>query len=225
MIRINLIAERKAAAPKATRKKSQTASELQDNIIILVFAVLAIAVFLGRRHMINSETSQLKRTKAQKDKEYKEVSVWKERQLDYEIQKELLNDKINKISELKDRREGPVKLLEDIYNNVPSSVYLTSIAQGYDGRLVKPPTKGTTVFSPGENIGAPNQFRIKGRTKTIDAAGTLANRIFSIESRYTDGILSTVDEDEKEGQNEFEFAIFFKTSKGAEPKTDQGGGS
>ncbi len=215
MIRINLIAERKASAPKAAKSAPQY-SELQENLVLIIFVAVALVAFLGRRHLLNKEKGRLAADKSRKEAEYKEVEKWKDKQLDYEIQKELLNEKIQKISQLRDRREGPVKLLEDIYNNVPSSIYLTSIEQGYDRRLVTKTAPQAKVFSPGDNVGPPNYYKINGYSKTIDAASTLANRIFSITNRYTDGDLNTVVEETKAGesQGEFLFTIFFKTKLG-----------
>ncbi|MCB1042131.1 MAG: hypothetical protein KDC35_04300 [Acidobacteria bacterium] len=215
MIRINLIAERKASAPKAAKSTAQY-SELQENIVLIAFVALALIVFMVRRTMLNNERTALQTTKTNKEKEYKAVEKWKDLQLDYEVQKELLNEKIQKISQLRDRRQGPVKLLEDVFNNTPSSIYLATIEQGYDKRLVEKPGPGQAVFNPGSNPGAPNMFKITGYSKTIDAASTLANRLFAI-PRYTDGSLNTVIEQEKgDVQGEFLFTIFFKTTSGGE---------
>lgn len=226
MIRINLIAERKASAPKAA-KTGQQYSELQENLILIVFAVLAFSVFMVRRHMLNKEVDTLSAEKARKEREYKEVEKWKDKQLDYEIQKELLNEKIAKIGELRDRRQGPVKLLEDVYNNVPSSIYLMSIEQGYDKRLTEKTGPQSKAFMPGKkNIGPPNFYKLTGYSKTIDAASTLANKLFSITSRYSDGELNTVVEETKKDDSlgDFLFTIVFKTtvSGDAAAATDTG---
>lgn len=211
MIRINLIAERKAAAVKTTKKKPQVASDLQENLILILCILIAVGWLGYQYHNYSSKLNALNTEKQQKDSEYKELAIWKEKQLDYDIRKELLSEKIRKISDLKSRREGPVKLLEDIFNNTPSSVYLESLEQGYDKRLVSPTQKGQKVFSPGNNIGPPNMFKITGYSKTMDAASTMANRLFSLDERYKDGELQRVEINEGEDSSDFRFLIFFKT--------------
>lgn len=215
MIRINLIAERKAAAAKPGVKKPQLASDLQENIILIIFVIIAAAAFFGRMYVVNDKLKKTRAENTRKKAEYAKLEPYKERQLDYEIQKELLTEKIHKISDLKNMREGPVKLLEDIFNNLPTSIHLVSIEQGYDKRLAVATGKGKKVYSPGSNIGSPQMFKLTGYSKTIDAASTLANRLFSITSRITDGELNNVAIEEKEGLGEYQFTIFFKTKKGA----------
>ncbi|MCB1049850.1 MAG: PilN domain-containing protein [Acidobacteria bacterium] len=211
MIKINLIRERKAAAVKSQKKKSQASSGVQENLILIIFVALAAGALIVRNMMLSSTLDEKLRIASQKEAEYKKLEPYKEKQLDYEIRKELLNEKIKKIGELKDRREGPVKLLEDIYNNLPSSVYLLTIEQGVDSKLLDKTDKNAKTFTvKGKQLGAPNIIRITGISKTIDGASTLANRLQAISQRYSKVDLNTI-ETVKSSQDDYKFTILFVT--------------
>jgi Tfp pilus assembly protein PilN len=216
MIRINLIRERKAVAAKAQKKKSQASSGVQENIVLIVFALLAVGLLFGRNMMIKSQLDAKVREKNQRQAEYDKLKPWADKKLDYEVRKELLNEKIKKIGELKDRREGPVKVLEDIYNNLPNNVYLVKIEQGVDKRLLTKVDNNSKVYAvSGQSLGQPNILRLTGRTKTIDAASVLASRLQQITTRYSKVDLNTFEAaksqaGEKEAApDEFEFVILF----------------
>lgn len=212
MIRINLIAERKAGAPKAAKKAAASSgggqlNEIQENIVLLGFVVLAAILGFLLYFQVKKELDQVQAEERKLQAEYDKLKIWESKKLDLDIQKELLNEKIQKISDLKDKREGPVQLLEDVYNVVPESVWLTNVYQGYDQRLIQ----GT------ENAGARAQgphtqrltddrtIMIEGFAKTSDAITNYANKLFEFD-RYTNPDLNRFEEK----GDEYAFALFFK---------------
>lgn len=217
MIRINLNGEKKGTPAKAKRKKRENASGLEQNLILLIGAVIGIAMFFGIGWNIKKENARVTKIHNAKKAEYDKLAKWDKIKLEYDIQKELMTEKIRKIGQLKERREGPVKLLEDVFNNLPKSVWLVSITQGYDKRLVSKIAKGMTVLKPGKNIGAPNQLLIIGRSRTQDAASSFANRMEGIETRYKSVTLNTIVEiKDKSSIHSFEFKLFLKMVPGYE---------
>jgi Tfp pilus assembly protein PilN len=213
MIRINLIAERKTGAPKAVKKPTGRESELKDNFILIIGALAAVLVFMGLRHIANKEDRTVAAEKVRLESEWEKVKIWKEKKREYEIQKELLNEKIQKISELKDRREGPVKLMEDIANVVPDSVWLGSIRQGYDKDLLKPSAKNRKVQKmPGKAAGKPYEIIVSGYANSAEAITNFANKILTMDSRYKKSSLNDYSQ-KGNGPQEYAFNIYFEIKK------------
>ena len=224
MIRINLIAERKAGAPKAVKKPSGRESELKDNFILILGALAAVVVFMGLRHIVTKEDRAVAAEKTALEAEWEKVKIWKDKKREYEIQKELLNEKIQKISELKDRREGPVKLMEDIANVVPESVWLGSIRQGYDANLLKPNAKDRKVKKmPGKRAGKPHEIVVSGYANSAEAITNFANKILSMDSRYHRSSLNDYTQ-LGDGPQEYAFNIYFEIRKKEGDAAGAGGG-
>jgi len=224
MIRINLIAERKAGAPKAVKKTAARESELKDNFILIIGALAAVLVFMGLRHIAHKEDRAVTAEKVRLEGEWEKVKIWKEKKREYEIQKELLNEKIQKISDLKDRREGPVKLMEDIANVLPESVWLASIRQGYDNDLLKPNAKNRKVQNmPGKAAGKPNEIIVSGFANSAEAITNFANKILSMDSRYRRSSLNDY-EQRGDGPQEYAFNIYFEIRRKSEASSGDADG-
>lgn len=212
MIRINLIAEKKAGAPKVAKKSSQQPTWLQDNIILIVAGMISIALAAYLFHTVKKELEAKLAEKAALKKTYDSLKIWETKKEEFEIQRQLLIEKIQKISDLKENRAGPVKLMEDIYNVLPESVWLASITQGYSSKLVKPSRKGGKAAKPrGGNIGSPRLIRIHGYARTTDAITNLARAVINLDERYKGTDLNRYDKNEKTGQ--YEFYLFFELKK------------
>ena len=227
MIRINLIAEKKASTPKAAKKVASggggQGSELQENIILIVMVLLAGLTFYFLNKSVKDELAQARQTGKRLDKEYNKLKKWEEKQLDYEVKKELLNEKIKKISSLKDTRQGPSKVMEDIANVLPDSVWLESVTQGYDKKLVAGGRHGGTFKPTGRNLSDPSLIRVTGKAKTTEAITNFAERIIKMDKRYTNVELSNLDREGKggrkadEGPKEYTFELFFTIMKERPP--------
>lgn len=214
MIRINLIAERKAGAPKAAKKPTGQTSEIQENLILIISVLLAFFVFMFMRHLVKSELAEKASQHAALEKEWEEVKVWKKKKEDFEIQKELLNEKIERISELKDKRQGPVKLMQDIANMLPESVWLESISQGYDKTLTDPTGKGRARHNMPAPIGKSSLVQLSGYASSQEAITNFANRILSLDKFYQRTDLNKIVRTGA-GPQEYRFSIFFEVKSQA----------
>lgn len=228
MIRINLIAEKKAGAPKAAKKPSAQQSEIREKMILILLVLLAFGVYMVMRYQVKSELDHVRQRNKKLKADYDRVKIWQDKKQEYEIQKELLNEKIRKISELKDRREGPVKLMEDVANALPESVWLGSLTQGYNAQLTKTTGKNRVAYKPsGKNIGDPALVKVSGYAKTSDSVTNFAAKVLNLDTRYEKIDLNNVRLSGNQSK-EFEFELFFKVKpKVPERSTvgDEGGGS
>jgi Tfp pilus assembly protein PilN len=225
MIRINLIAEKKAGSTKAAKKVSTQQSEIQENLILIVSILLAFLLFMGMRHLIKSELVKKQAEEARLKKEWDEVKHWKDKKLEYEIQKELLNEKIQRISELKDRKQGPVKLMEDVANVLPESVWLQSIQQGYNNNLVQPSAKNrASLKPPSSNVGQPALVKVSGFANSTEAITNFANQILSMDSRYDRTDLNVIKR-VGSGIQEYSFDIYFEVHDRPVPSAAGAGGA
>ena len=211
MIRINLIAEKKAGGTKPGKKVSGQKSELEENLFLVVGVLAAIGVFFLMRHFVTKDLNAERRRQQQLEAEYGKVKHWKDKQLEYEIQKELLNEKIQRISSLKDRREGPVKLMEDVTNVIPGSVWLGSVTQGYDKNLTLVTGNNRIAFKPSpRNLSEPDLVQITGFAKTTEAITSFANKVLGLDKRYYDTELNNIGRVNSEGPKEYTFDLYFK---------------
>jgi Tfp pilus assembly protein PilN len=156
--------------------------------------------------------------------EYNKVKKYQEEKDRFELEKELLNEKIQKISELKDRREGPVKIMEDVHNVLPESVWLTSISQSYDKGLTLATRTDGKAYTPGKNLAEPNLIRVEGKAKTPDAVTAFANKILSLGDRYSNTELNNYElaTGKDSGNREINFTLFFKILKGPSKSQSEG---
>jgi Tfp pilus assembly protein PilN len=228
MIRINLIAEKKATAPKAVKRQASggTQSELQENAILIVSFLLAVAIAMGIAYYIKGEAQKRRLEVARLQAEWEEVKIWQEKRDEYEIRKELLNDQIAKISSLKDSREGPVQLMVDVYNIMPDSVWLSDLRQGYPNTLIAAADDGRkTTKLPGRNLGNPREFLLTGFASSAEAATTFANRLREMNASYTAVSLNDLTRvKEGDGPMSFLFNLYFETKpKSAGSAKGQGG--
>ena len=226
MIRINLIAEKKAGAPKAVKKTTRGQSEVQEYLVLIVCALAAAGVFFFLKNRVETEYNNQLALETKLKQDYEKVKHWKEQKENMEIQKELLNEKIQKISDLKDRREGPVKLMEDVANVLPESVWLGGIEQGYNANLIQPTGAGRTALKPtGRNLGEPNLIKISGYAKTTEAITSFARKFIDLEMRYFEHDLNNIVRDPDSSLYSFElyFKVLGKTGAEGAAKPQQGG--
>jgi Tfp pilus assembly protein PilN len=224
MIRINLIAEKKASAPKAAKKSTAASgqlAELQEYAILLVLILIAAAVGYWHHSTVKERVRQTRVKEAQLKQEYETLKIWEERKLEYEVQKLILNEKIEKISQLKDNREGPVKLLEDIANVLPESVWLDSLQQGYDTTLVQSSQSYTESFKPDTGrLPSIHLVKVTGRARTSEAITSFAKNVINLSERYSGTDLNTITQDAESGIHEFQ--LFFTVSTAPKDKGSSG---
>lgn len=218
MIRINLIAEKKAGAPKVAKKSTGQTSELQENMIIIVSIFIAALVCGGIYMNVNNRLSEVRSKEAGLKKKWNELKVWQDKLDEYEIRSKILNEKIQKISELKEGRQGPVKLMEDIHNLVPESVWLTSIHQGYDKSLLNPTASGRKKAAAWKNVGSKYLIRIVGQASSQEAITNFANRVINLDKSYYKTDLNEITRaNGQSNQLVYNFSLFFEIRKNEKP--------
>lgn len=157
MLQINLLSGREGGAKKAPREAAATAAAAPisgegSNAIVMVAGVVLVLGLIGLvawGYLLNSHKKQLARTLDEKRRELKTYEGLIEQEKRFRAQKELLELKKNTIIRLKDNQAGPVKMLEDIFNRCPDSVWFESIEQ--KGEQV-------TIKGRAKNTEAANQF-------------------------------------------------------------------
>ncbi|MBO1320005.1 PilN domain-containing protein [Acanthopleuribacter pedis] len=229
MIRINLIAERKAGAPKAQKKATRQASDLEENLILIIMVLVALGACYANYYVYKQEQQELLAEKRALQAEYDKLKVWIDKREQFEIQKELLNEKIQKISQLKDRRQGPVKLMEDIHNVLPESVWLTDVTQGLDKNLLNVTKSGRQRAKGGSQRGITDirEVRISGFAKNTDAITTFARSVQGMEDRYSELDLNqySMASDKIDEGSGFQFLLYFKIQPANAGKAKQEGGT
>ncbi len=218
MIRINLIAERKAGAPKAVKKSSGQASEIQENLILILLSLAAIGLvaFLWTSAQSELRAKQEEKTKLQA--QYDKLKDWPKKKEEYELQKQLLNEKIKRISELKDLREGPVKLLEDVYNIRPESVWLESITQGYEKSDLLATAAGRHDPGLGSPVGNSNLVRIIGYASSQEAITQFANQFMTMDTRYKKTDLNRISRVQTPDTLLYKFTLWFEVPSKTKPE-------
>ena len=225
MIRINLIAEKKtgSAKPSAAKKAPSQKSELEENLILIVCVALALGLAFWLNHKTKKEYQAAYAEHTRLKAEYEKVKKWKEEKEKYDIQKELLNEKIQKISDLKDKKVGPVKLMEDVNNVLPESVWLVGITQGYNNNLVQKSASMKQAFKPGSRLGNSNTdlVMVSGYAKTTDSITNFAKKILSLDQRYFETDLNSYTREEQG----YSFNLFFRIKPaGGTSDQPEGGG-
>jgi len=156
MIQINLLSGREGSPKKvpkqATAAASFSAIEGESNAIIVVAAIVFIVGLVGVGiwgYMLYSRKQALTTELSRKKQELKTYQGLIEQAKRFKARKEMLEMKEQTIVQLKDRQSKPMKLLEEIYNRCPDTVWFESIEQ-----------KGASVTIKGraKNTEAANQF-------------------------------------------------------------------
>lgn len=156
MIQINLLSGREGSPKKipkeSTAVTSFSAIEGESNAIMIVAAIVFIVGLVGVGiwgYMLHSQKEAFAQDLSRKKQELKTYQGLIEQEKRFRARKEMLERKERTIIQLKDRQSKPMKLLEEIYNRCPDTVWFESIKQ-----------KGVSVTIKGraKNTEAANQF-------------------------------------------------------------------
>lgn len=156
MIQINLLSGREGSPKKVPKESTAVTSfsaiEGESNAIMVVAAIVFIVGLVGVGiwgYMLYSRKQALTTELSRKKQELKTYQGLIEQAKRFKARKEMLELKEQTIVQLKDRQSKPMKLLEEIYNRCPDTVWFESIEQ-----------KGTSVTIKGraKNTEAANQF-------------------------------------------------------------------
>lgn len=122
MIKINLIAEKKAAKAPSTFKIEGAGGA--KNAILVVVVLLGFVITFGWWWMLDSRIDQLNQDHIQADNELRRLEEIRKKGEEYKVRKELLARKIDLIRNLKKQQEVPVHILDQVSKNLPDFLWL-----------------------------------------------------------------------------------------------------
>ncbi len=129
MIKINLLAEKKApkakAAPAAIRIEGTAASQ---NLLLGGIVLLGLLVYGGWWWAASHQIRKLETQKVEAQRELDRLVEVRKKAEEYKRQKALLEKKIELISNLKKKQSVPVHILDQISKNLPDFLWLDSMS-------------------------------------------------------------------------------------------------
>ena len=163
MIKINLIAEKKAVRAKAaTRSSSSSVREgggLGPNLLFVAIVALGAMVAVGWSISVNSEEREWRVKNEEADQELERLKEIRAKGEEFTAQKQLLENKIGLITQLKQRQAVPVHILDQLSRNLPDFLWLDNMTASNDQISVA--GKATTynaVSNFYENLAQSGQF-------------------------------------------------------------------
>ena len=130
MIKINLLAERRAAKAKA-KSKAATPLNLEvggsQNLLLAGIMVVGLLVSGFWWWARVSELNRVRQEKVTAEAELKRLEEVRKKAEAFKTQKELLERKINLITELKKKQAVPVHILDQVSRNLPDFMWLESL--------------------------------------------------------------------------------------------------
>lgn len=143
MIKINLLAGTEKAKARAVKTpKFEGVGTLGQNVLMAGVVILALMFIGWRWYSLESERRSLQSeiVKAQAEKERLQAIIKKGEE--YKAKKELLERKINLITQLKRNQSGPVHLLDEVSKQLPDFLWLDSMSEA--GQSITIQGKATT---------------------------------------------------------------------------------
>ena len=127
MIKINLISETPAAAPKKRRRPEISLGARQGDIILLIALVIAASVVGARWYWLTSTRDALQREERARQTERDELRPYIEKVEELERKRDVLKHRIEVIRQLKDNQRGPVRIMDEVSRALPELVWLESM--------------------------------------------------------------------------------------------------
>jgi len=185
MIKINLLAERKDAKAKARTKAASSVNfEMggTQNLLlagIMVVGLLVSGVWWWARV---SELNRVRQDKVVAEAELKRLEDVRKKAEAFKTQKELLERKINLITELKKKQAVPVHILDQVSRNLPEFMWLDSLTANANViNIVGKATTYNAVSNLYDNLRTSGQFSDVVLGKTIEISEGVS---FSLTCRY-----------------------------------------
>jgi Tfp pilus assembly protein PilN len=181
MIKINLLAERKAAKAKtATSFKFEMGGS--QNLLLVGIIVVGVLVAGGWWWARVSELNRVRQAKVTAQAELKRLEEVRKKAEAFKTQKELLERKINLITELKKKQAVPVHILDQVSRNLPEFMWLDSLTASSNAiNIVGKATTYNAVSNLYDNLRASGQFSDVVLGKTTEIAEGVS---FSLTCRY-----------------------------------------
>jgi len=183
MIKINLLAERKAAkakAPSASPMKLDMGGS--QNLLLAGIILVGFLVALGWSWARMAELSKVQNEKVAAEAELKRLEEVRKKAEAFKKQKELLERKITLITDLKKKQAVPVHILDQVSRNLPDFMWLDSMSASSNAiSIMGKATTYNAVSNLYDNLRASGQFTdvVLGKTTEITEGVS-----FSLTCRY-----------------------------------------
>ena len=182
MIKINLLAERKAAKAK-TQKAFKLELGGNQNLMLAGVLIIGLIVASGWSWARISELGRAKNDLVKAEADLKRLEEVRKKAEAFKRQKELLERKITLITELKKKQAVPVHILDQVSRNLPDFMWLDSMTASSNAITIA--GKATTynaVSNLYDNLRASGQFTevVLGKTSEIQEGVT-----FSLTCKYS----------------------------------------
>lgn len=166
MIKINLLAERKAAKAKApsTFKLDMGGSQ---NFLLVGILGLGLVTAAGWSLMRSAELKRVQQEKVDAETELKRLEDVRKKAEAFKKQKDILERKITLITELKKKQAVPVHILDQVSRNLPDFMWLDSMSASSNAiSIVGKATTYNAVSNLYDNLRASGQFTdvVMGKT-------------------------------------------------------------
>jgi len=127
MIKINLVAGKKPTAKTAQAAGPKLELGGARNLLLVGMLLVGVAVAGGWWWSLNGARVELKQRHVEADRELERLVEVREKAEQYKQQKDTLVRKIDLITTLKKKQEGPVHILDQISRSLPDFVWLDSM--------------------------------------------------------------------------------------------------
>jgi type IV pilus assembly protein PilN len=182
MIKINLLAERRAAKAKAPSSFKFEMGGSQ-NLLLVGILMIGLIVAAGWSWMKHAELADVQHQKVVAQAELKRLADIRKKAEAFKKQKELLERKINLITELKKKQAVPVHILDQVSRNLPDFLWLDSMTASSNAITIT--GKATTynaVSNLYDNLRSSGQFADVVLGKTAESSEGVS---FSLTCKYT----------------------------------------
>ena len=185
MIKINLLAERRAAKAKAKGKTSAPLNfEMGGTQNLLLAGIMVVGLLVSGFWWWArvSELNRVRQDKVTAEVELKRLEDVRKKAEAFKTQKELLERKINLITELKKKQAVPVHILDQVSRNLPEFMWLESLTANANAiNIVGKATTYNAVSNLYDNLRTSGQFSdvVLGKTTEISEGVS-----FSLTCRY-----------------------------------------
>ena len=182
MIKINLLAERKAAKAKApTAMKFEMGGS--QNLLLAGIILIGFLVAFGWSWARMSELSHVQEEKVKAEAELKRLEEVRKKAEAFKTQKELLERKINLITELKKKQAVPVHILDQVSRNLPDFMWLDAMSASANAiSITGRASTYNAVSNLYDNLRQSGQFTDVVLGKTTEIAEGVS---FSLTCKYT----------------------------------------
>jgi len=193
MIRINLIAEKKAEKVKKPFFTLEAGNEAAGNMLMAAVIVGAILLCGYKYISLRSNLSDLSSRIADANQEKERLQEILRKGEEFKQHRELLRKKVDLISALKKNQSVPVHLLDQVSRKLPEFLWLDSMTE------------------------RANRISISGKATNYNAVSNFYNNLK--ESPFFSGVVLGTTQEVNEGVS-FQMSCTFEPEKLQEPETD-----